>query len=153
MIQIKRLLAPTDFSESSKQALHYALEFARGFNTELHILNVVEPVVYPAEMFSQVGMIDVESVLEKSSKEEMEIWLKDIPTDKRPITTAVEHGRPFAEIIRYAQEHQIDLIILGTHGRSGLDHFLLGSTAEKVIRKAPCPVLTVRPQEREIVVP
>ena len=153
MIKIKRLLAPTDFSESSKQALHYAIEFARSFSAELHLLTVIEPVVYPAEMFSQVGMVDVEAVMEKSSKEEMEGWVKMSANDGITTVTAVAHGRPFAEIIRYAQEHQIDLIIVGTHGRSGIDHLILGSTAEKVVRKAPCPVLTVRPEEREIVVP
>ncbi|HET7153699.1 MAG TPA: universal stress protein [Candidatus Kapabacteria bacterium] len=150
MIRIKRLLTPIDFSESSKQALHYAVEFARSFKAELHLLNVIEPVMYPAEMFGQVGMVDVESVLEKSANEEMQAWKSFIPNDLPAITTT-QHGRPFAEILRYAQEHAIDLIIIGTHGRSGIDHFLLGSTAEKVIRKAPCPVLTVRPVEREIV--
>ncbi|HZV11652.1 MAG TPA: universal stress protein [Candidatus Kapabacteria bacterium] len=151
MIRIKRLLAPIDFSESSKQALHYAVEFARSFKAELHLLNVIEPVMYPAEMFGQVGMVDVESVLEKSANEEMQAWRTSLIPQDVPAVVETLHGRPFAEILRYAEEHEIDLIIIGTHGRSGLDHFLLGSTAEKVVRKAPCPVLTVRPSEREIV--
>ena len=151
MIRIKRLLSPIDFSDSSKQALRYAVEFARSFGAELHVLNVIEPVMYPAEMFGQIGMVDVESVLEKSSREEIADWHKSfIPAEVRSVVEVLR-GRPFAEIVRYAQEKEIDLIILGTHGRSGLDHFLLGSTAEKVIRKAPCPVLTVRSTEREIV--
>jgi len=151
MIRIKRLLTPIDFSESSKQAVHYAVEFARSFKAELHLLNVIEPVMYPAEMFGQVGMVDVESVLEKSANEEMQAWKTSLIPKDMPAISATQHGRPFAEIVRYATEHEIDLIIIGTHGRSGFDHFLLGSTAEKVIRKAPCPVLTVRPAEREIV--
>jgi len=153
MIQIKRLLTPTDFSDFSKQALHYAVEFARSFRAELHLVNVVEPYAYPADMFGQVGMVDVENALEKAAHEEIANWQKNNIPEGITSVAAVLHGRPFSEIIRYAQEHQIDLLIMGTHGHSGIDHFLLGSTAEKVIRKAPCPVLTVRAQEREIVVP
>lgn len=151
MIRIKRLLTPIDFSESSKQAVHYAVEFARSFKAEIHLLNIIEPVMYPAEMFGQVGMVDVESVMEKSANEEMQAWKASLIPEGVAMVAATQHGRPFAEIISYATEHEIDLIIIGTHGRSGIDHFLLGSTAEKVIRKAPCPVLTVRPKEREIV--
>ncbi len=70
-----------------------------------------------------------------------------------PVMTEVQMGRPFIEIIRYAREKKIDLIVLGTHGRSGLKHVLLGSVAERVVRKAPCPVLTIRHPEHEFVMP
>ena len=153
MITIKRLLSPTDFSDASKHALEYAVDLAKSYGAELHIVHVIEPVMYPADMFGQVGLVDVETTIEQAGRDELAEWRKkNVPADL-PCVTAIKHGRPFAEILEYAAACEIDLIVIATHGRNALDHFLLGSTTEKIVRKAPCPVLTVRSHEREILNP
>jgi nucleotide-binding universal stress UspA family protein len=91
--------------------------------------------------------------LEKHAKEQLEQF---VPADwraKHQVTLACQRGTPFVEIVRYARREVIDLIVMGTHGRGAIAHMLLGSVAERVIRKAPCPVLTVRPEEHEFVMP
>lgn len=149
MIKIKRLLSPTDFSEASKHALLYAEDLARTYGAELHLVHVIEPVLYPPEMFGQVGLVDVESTIERAGQEELAQWRTNVPTDM-PCVTATVHGKPYVEILQYATEKEIDLIVISTHGRSALDHLLLGSTTEKIVRKAVCPVLTVRYKGREL---
>ncbi len=151
MIAITRLLSPTDFSESSKHALQYAVELARVFHAELHILHVVEPVMYPAEMYGQVGLVDVESTIEEGAREELETWKKTLVPAEVPCVTAIAHGRAYAEVNAYAKANNVDLIVIATHGRGVIDHLLLGSVAEKVVRHAPCSVLTVHRAQREMV--
>jgi nucleotide-binding universal stress UspA family protein len=150
MIQIKRLLSPIDFSDPSRNALRYAVAFAKQFGAELHLLYVVEPAMYPADLsFGQVGMVDIDSVLEQSAGEEIAKWQKEHVPAEVVSSVSVVHGKPFAEIIAYATANNVDMIVIATHGHSGIDHMLFGSTAEKVIRKSPCPVLTVHATERE----
>lgn len=151
MIKIKRLLSPTDFSDAAKHALLYAVDFAKTYGAELHLLHVVEPVMYPAEMFGQVGLVDVEAVVEKAGGEELSQWSETLVPKEIKCVPSIAHGKAFTEILDYATKHEIDLIVIATHGHGALDHFLLGSTTEKVVRKAPCPVLTVRAKVREIV--
>ena len=156
MIQLKRVLVPVDFSEFGKHALRYGCEFARRFGAELHLLNVVEDI-YP--MVPEAGMLlpsqgDYLAELQGSSQKALEQmpeenWAQGIPD----VIRHVEAGTPFLEVIRYAKEHDIDLIVIGTHGRSGLVHVLMGSVAEKIVRKSPCPVLTVRPEGHDFVMP
>ncbi len=155
MINLKRILLPTDFSEYSRRAQNYACAFAEQFGAELHVLHVVQDLVAlvpePGLAFPPPGDYM------KELKESAERSLATVPDAKwavgKKIVRSVRQGPPFVEIIRYAKENDVDLIILGTHGRTGLSHMLLGSVAEKVVRKAPCPVLTVRPDEHEFVMP
>jgi len=151
MIQIKRILAPVDFSDTSKLAMKYAAEFAHKFKAELHVIHVVEPVVYATEPFAPINMGDIQAAQEKMAREEIAKWRRSFIPDEIKTTENVLLGKAFSEIIGYAQKQKIDIIIIGTHGRGGLDHFLLGSTAEKVVRKAPCPVLTVHLVEHDII--
>lgn len=152
MIDIKKICMPTDFSETSLVATRYALEFARRFGAELHVLHVIEdPVVY-LPMFDSIPIPPPED-FEKFAIERLENWI--LPEDREGITVINRwvHGTPFVEIVRDAQEHDVDLIILGTHGRGFAKHLLLGNVAEKVTRKASCPVLTVRPEGHQFVHP
>ena len=156
MIRLQRVLVPIDFSEFGKHALRYGCEFARRFGAELHVMHVVEDI-YP--MVPEAGMLlpaqgDYLLELQNSARKALEKlpeaeWAHGIADIVRHVGT----GTPFLEVIRYAKEHDIDLIVIGTHGRSGLVHMLMGSVAEKIVRKSPCPVLTVRPEGHDFVMP
>lgn len=142
-VPIKRILVPIDFSEYSLGALDYARRFAKTFGAELLLLHVVEPTVYPADFgFGQIGIPNLEEELRKHSSEELERLRKK--TSDVPTRCSVRTGKPFWEIIESAREEKADLIIIASHGHTGVEHILFGSTAEKVVRKAHCPVLTVR---------
>jgi nucleotide-binding universal stress UspA family protein len=147
-LEIKRILVPIDFSEHSKNALKFAVSFAKHFNSELLLLYVVEPTVYPADFsFGQVAVPNIENELRERGKIELEQLAKNQIGDTLPSQTFVLTGKPFLEIINTALEKEVDLIIIATHGHTGVEHILFGGTAEKVVRKAPCPVLVVRPVE------
>ena len=154
MIELKRILVPTDFSEFSQQAVRYGCELANRFSAELHVIHVAQdafPIVPEAGMLSVSHDDYMARVIESATK-----LLGDVPDASlytRPVTRSVEAGVPFVEIIRYARQKQMDLIVMSTHGRTGLVHMLMGSVAEKVVRKAPCPVLTIRPKGHDFVRP
>ncbi|MBI2620099.1 MAG: universal stress protein [Ignavibacteriales bacterium] len=151
-IDLKNILVPIDFSEHSKKALQYAIPFARQFRARISLIYVVEPTVYPADFsFGQVGFPAIEDELRKRGGEELDDLLRHEIGKRVPAKRAIRTGKAFYEILQYAKEEQVDLIIIATHGHSGLEHALFGSTAEKVVRKAPCPVLVVRSGEREFV--
>lgn len=152
MIQLKRVLLPTDFSELSSEAIKYACALAEQFDAELHMLHVYENVV-----IHEYGMgIDWDK-LAKEARNAAEAHMKKLLdpawSEGRTIIRATAEGPPFLQIIRYARQHEIDLIVMATHGRSGVSHMLIGSVAEKVVRKAPCPVLTVHPKGHQFVMP
>ncbi len=155
MINLNRILLPTDFSDYAKTASNYAYALTEQFGSELHLLHVVQDLVAmvpePGLAFPPPGDYMVE--LQESAERALDQLLERDWTQGKSIVKSTRQGPPFLEIIRYAKENEIDLIVLGTHGRSGLAHALLGSVAEKVVRKAPCPVLTVRPDEHQFVMP
>lgn len=143
--EIKKILVPIDFSDYSKNALNYAADFAKLFKAEVTLIYVVEPVIYPPDFsMGQIAVPTVDIELDKRAKEELEnLAQKQIPRELKT-KIIVKTGKPFIEIIETAAEIEADLIIIATHGHSGVEHILFGSTAEKVVRKAPCPVLTLR---------
>lgn len=147
MITLKNILCPTDFSELSVCAIEYARSFAEAYSARLHLLHVVDEA-YQYWMAMGPNSIPIgppPDELIAAGQEGMKKFVAaHLPTPPTELVADVRLGRPFLEIIRYARETPADLIILGTHGRSGLSHVLLGSVTEKVVRKAPCPVLTVR---------
>lgn len=155
MIKLKKILYPTDFSDSSLEALKYAISFAREFKAKLVLMHVVNEKVF-SEGLNLPRVVSIEA-LEREMTAEAERQMKVIiPVEERgrlDAETVIVRGNPFLEIIRYAHERDVDLIIIGTHGRSGVEHVIFGSTAEKVVRKAPCPVLSVKPSQREFVMP
>jgi nucleotide-binding universal stress UspA family protein len=143
---------PIDFSEHSKNALKYATSFAQQFKASIDLIYVVEPVIYPSDFsFGQVESPNIENELSTHGNEELAALIKKEISGKVEARKIVRTGKPFYEINQYAQEEDIDLIIIATHGHSGMEHILFGSTAEKVVRKAPCPVLVVRTGEHEFV--
>jgi nucleotide-binding universal stress UspA family protein len=153
MINLKRILVPSDFSECSDAAVRYGLELARKFGAKLYLLHVVQdPATQPwgTEGFA-VPLLEAVEQWQKDAKIRLE---NSIPADDRANTSAFcAIASPFPEILRFAADNEIDLIVMGTHGRGGVSHVLLGSLAEKVVRRAPCPVLTVRHPEHEFVEP
>ena len=152
MINLKKILVPTDFSESAAQALRYGISFACEYKAELTLLHVVETlsVGYASDLFP-VPMAEVFDEIAGYAQAELD-KLASVAAERGVAPTkAVVQGKPPSEIIRYARENAIDMIVLGTHGRGVLDHALFGSTTERVVRKAPCPVLTCRLAEHEFV--
>ena len=144
MISLKSILVPSDFSECSEEALRYGLELARRFDAELHLLHVVQdPLTQPwaAEGFS-VPLFEVVDEWQKQAADRLKASVPE--ADRGRVTVVSVVATPYAEILDYANAHKIDLIVMGTHGRGGVSHMLLGSIAERIVRRAPCPVLTVR---------
>lgn len=143
--KINKILVPVDFSDYSKAALKYAVNFSKMFKAELILIYVIEPVVYPPDFsMGQIAIPSVTTEFDERAKEELTNLAKsEIPADIK-VKTILKTGKPFVEIIDTATEVDADLIIIATHGHSGVEHILFGSTAEKVVRKAPCPVLTLR---------
>lgn len=149
-LTIHRILVPIDFSEHSKNALQYAVSFAKQFTAELVLLYVVEPTIYPADFsFGQVALPNIENELRERGSSELDQLKQKYIGETLSSHTLVRTGKPFLEILTTAQEEDVDLIIMATHGHTGVEHILFGGTAEKVVRKALCPVLLVRPVENE----
>jgi universal stress protein A len=155
MIELKRILLPTDFSEYSKTAINYACAFADQFGAELHLLHVLQDLValVPEPEMAIPPPGDYLKELQESCERALTQLLDPAWEAEHKVVRATRQGPPFLEIVRYAKENDTDLIVIGTHGRSGLAHVLLGSVAERVVRKAPCPVLTVRPSDHQFVMP
>ncbi|MBK7228109.1 MAG: universal stress protein [Ignavibacteriales bacterium] len=142
---IKKVLVPIDFSDYSKSALKYAVNFAKSFNADIILIYVVEPIIYPPDFsMGQIAMPSINTEWDDRAKDELQKLAKSEIADIANVKTVIKTGKPFVEIIETAKEENIDLIIIATHGHSGVEHILFGSTAEKVVRKAPCPVLTLR---------
>jgi nucleotide-binding universal stress UspA family protein len=155
-LSIRKILFPTDFSELSLVGLRYARAFSEQFAAQLYCLHVVdEAQQYWSALGPEATPIapPVDDILEAANKQMQTFYDEHLVGLEYAPITRVSLGKPFVEIITYAREITCDLLIMATHGRSGLMHALMGSTAEKVVRKAPCPVLTVRSGEHEFVMP
>ncbi len=142
----KKILYPIDFSEYTEEITSYAVSIAKKYDSELHLLHVIPNLSYftPYESFmTPENIVAIERNIEKEIEKDFDNVLRkiDIPAKK-----VIKTGVTFVEIIDYIKEEGIDLVVMGTHGRSGIEHILIGSVAEKVVRKAPCPVMTVRPK-------
>lgn len=156
MITLNKILVPTDFSDFSKPALQYGCAMAARFDAELHLLHVVPD---PAMLIPEAAAFSVEAMQGQTDQLTVDAnaALAKMPGDgwenSRPVVRAVRVGTAFMEIIDYARKEDIDLIVIGTHGRSGLMHVLMGSVAERIVRKSPCPVLTVKPEGHQFLMP
>ncbi len=142
---INKILVPIDFSDYSKSSLKYAVNYAKHFNAALILVYVIEPVIYPPDFsMGQIAIPTTGLDMDKRASEELQkLAEKEIPSNVN-VKRIIKTGKPFVEIIETAVDEDVDLIIIATHGHSGVEHILFGSTAEKVVRKAPCPVLTLR---------
>ena len=148
--ELKRILVPIDFSDCSKKALQYAIPFARQFGAELTLLHVVQ-VNYYAGDFGTVDVALLEGEMRKNGQLQLDSLAAEMADRDIYSKTEVRTGRTTSEIVNLARETNVDLIILATHGHTGLKHVLLGSVAENVVRHAPCPVLIVRELEHDFV--
>jgi nucleotide-binding universal stress UspA family protein len=155
MILLKNILVATDFGEPSAKALEYGRDLARTFGATLHVLHVVENVIsrYATE-FAFVDFPEVQIQVEEAARKQLDGVLDaEDRTALRAKPVLRTSMAPAVAIIDYAKNERIDLIVMGTHGRGAVAHFLMGSVAERVVRAAPCPVLTVHTREREFVGP
>lgn len=149
---LKRILVPIDFSSLSKKALQYALHFAEQFRAGLTLLHVTEPGVPPA--FD--GLMIAPPISQNGNRTKCANRLKVLASSMgiratKYVQSTVRTGLPAHEIVEAAKEFDVDLIIIATHGHTGWKHLAIGSTTERVVRVAPCPVLVVREREREFV--
>jgi nucleotide-binding universal stress UspA family protein len=152
----KKILFCTDFSEDSHWAFTYALDLAKRYKAKLLIFHVTPEAVLPEQLSLYLAPEKLDE-LRVFQKKEIDRQLKNHYVRKmgqfKNYQVFFKEGEPFIEIIRRAKKDSVDLIVMGTHGRTGLDHVLFGSTAEKVVRKSPCPVLTVRLPGRRFSMP
>lgn len=152
----ERILFPTDFSDLSQAALSYAQQLADAFEAELHCLHIVDDAY---QYWTAMGPESIpvgpppENLMEVAHQRMAQFKSERLTGLKREPVTEVRIGRPFAEIIAYSREKNICVIVMGTHGRGAIAHMLLGSTTEKVVRKAPCAVMTVRAAGQDFVMP
>lgn len=152
---LKAILVATDFSEASNVAVMYGRALAEAFHASLHVLHVLddatlrgvvgEGYIGPAPTFPER-----EQAIEQEARDELDSLFSKAERDKLNVHLTVITGAAITEILRYAVEHQIDLVVMGTRGRGGLSHLLLGSVAEEVLRKSPCPVLVVHDRRHDV---
>ena len=151
MVTLRRVLCPVDFSDTAHAALRYAVDFCQRFDAELTLLHVYQAPGFTLPEGMVVAGADVFTDLLRDIEAALARWREDAQRrGVRVVHTATVAGATHPEIARYADEQGFDLVVIGTHGRTGIAHALLGSTAEKVVRYAHCPVLTVRaaPEDR-----
>jgi universal stress protein A len=138
-MKFRHILSPTDFSEHAKRAVISAFELAQRFRAKLSLLHVIEVPAYAIEVALPL------EYLERDARRELALSLSEADAAHVDVTRLVELGVPYQRILETATAEQVDLIVMATHGRTGLGHLVLGSVAERVVRLAPCPVLTIRP--------
>jgi nucleotide-binding universal stress UspA family protein len=156
MIAIRQILVPTDLTEPAQLALTYGKAIADAFHASLHLLNVVEESLVYAWAILDTALPSSQKVrddVKQIGLRQLETLITDEDRERYHPQLAVLTGDPAEDIVRYADERAIDLIVIGTHGRTGLRHILSSSVTEKVVRSSPCPVLTVRAGEHDFVVP
>ena len=156
MIALKNILVATDFGEASDVALTYGRELATRFGATLHVLHVAENIyinAFGAESYAAMAP-KLQEELEASARRQLDELLIDSDHSGPPTTRSIlTSSSPAYAIVDYAKENNIELIVMGTHGRGALAHLVMGSVAERVVRLAPCPVLTIRHPEHEFVRP
>jgi len=152
MISIQNILLPTDFSDHSLVAAEYAFELAKRFSATVHLLHVIEEPIATIPLLEVYGAPSKEEY-EAAAQAMLDNWPLPDEAEHVDVVRRLHHGTPFVQIVHDARDHDIDLIVMGSHGRGMIAHVLLGNVAEKVVRKAGCPVLTIRPEGHQFVHP
>lgn len=155
MILLNSVLVATDFGETSTSALEYGRNLARTFGAKLHVLHVTARVApMSAAEFDPTNIADLQTdIVEDASRQLNQLLIDTDRTQLQAKVMVLASPSPAAAIVDYAKDTHTDVIVVGTHGRGGLSHLLMGSVAEHVVRSAPCPVLVVRPNEHEFILP
>jgi len=144
-MEMKSILFPTDFSEGSAQALKYAVDMANRYGAKLYVIHIIYDIAKASGWYvPHVSVDQMYKDIESSAKKELDRFGVEELSGLKNIERSVITGVPHDEIVAFANKHKIDLIVIATHGRKGIDRLLFGSTAGQVVRYAPCPVLTVR---------
>ncbi len=152
--KVDKILLPTDFSEHAKFAVPWAVDLAIRYGAELHVLHVFDENAMDPLFFTYGGSAEEYfNNVRDGFRKEVDNYLEGADISGITLVPVLANGNPFVEIVKYAKKHGVDIIVMGTHGRTGMAHMLLGSITEKVVRKAHCPVLTVRSPEFEFVPP
>jgi glycine betaine transporter len=147
-LKVKNIVVPIDFSAESQKALQYASKLASQFGATLKLIHVVEPTPFINDL-PNVVLTRSDQEVAKESRIRLQALAKDEIDELIPVQTGVRIGKPYHEIVSFAKVTDADLIVISTHGYTGLKHALLGSTAERVVRYATCPVLVVRDARKE----
>jgi len=143
-MQIKRILFPTDFSETTVHTAAFAADLAEKYGAKIYILHIIYDITRDSGIYgSRMNLDSLYLEVRKGADEEMDRIASTFP-DNLEVQRVIRIGSPYSDILSFADEEAIDLIVIGSHGKKGLDRVLFGSTAQKVIRRAKCPVLTVR---------
>jgi nucleotide-binding universal stress UspA family protein len=150
-IVISRILVPIDFSAASDSALRYGRALAETFSASIHLLHIIEDtIVYGG---SDPLPHSIREDWERTARKQLSDVMTDAERERFKAELVIRTGAPFVEIVRYAKDFAADLIVMGAHGHGPIAHMLIGSVADKVVRKAPCPVLTVRDPSHQFVMP
>lgn len=152
MIEIKRIMVPTDFSDYSSYALKYAVAFAQSFQARLYVVHACEHSVLGAGTEAyHFSVPEFMAEVEKNEQAALARVVGDLVAQGLQAESVFKVGTAYGAIVDAARELDVDMIILATHGRKGVSHLVFGSTAEKVVRMAPCPVLTIKSPEHDFV--
>ncbi len=151
MIEFSKILFPTDFSEWAEYAGRYALSIAKKYGSKVYVAHVVEPFTYAADFGIDYGTQFKE--MEATARRLLDDSVASMKKAGADIDSVLLSGNPYAEIIKLAKKEEVDLIVMATHGRTAIEHLLMGNVAEKVLRKSPCPVLTVKKTVHSSVAP
>lgn len=146
----KKILVPVDFSQYGDEILRYAREMAQKFDSSIDLIHVIPNMDYftPYESFMAAeNIVAIQKGVEGEVEKDLDEVAKKLPGIS--VKKVIRNGVAFVEILDYVRSEGIDLIIMGTRGRGGLEHIIIGSVAEKVLRKSPCPVLAVRPPKKQ----
>lgn len=152
--QFNQILVPVDFSDPSKQSLRAAIDFAESVGSKITVLHVVEPVMFPYGGFAEAYVPPVMPRTElKAAKSDLKAFLQSVQFRGVPWESKIRRGRVTETIRRFIRRNHVDLVVMGTHGRTGLPHALLGSTTENVLRAVRCSILTIRPEGFRFIMP
>jgi len=152
-LNIKKILVTTDFSEFSHYAFRYAITLAEKFDAELNIVHVIQPTITPSDFAWATPPPNLSGEHDELVKQSLNRLVNKLIPDTIRSRIILTHGSPAREIIETGRNEKVDMILMSTHGLGGLSHVLFGSTAEKVVRKSPCPVLTIRHPEHKFEMP
>lgn len=148
---IRQILVPVDFSEHSRKSLRYARPFAEQFGASLLLLHVIEPLAFPGEFgYAPIEPVNLDQQRMDNARQQLKKVAEELAATV-PVESVVRLGRAWKEIVDTARVKETDMLIISTHGYTGLKYALLGSVAEKIVRHAPCPVLVVRTDENDFV--